>query len=113
MTRYRLIEVANLFFCFYAMSNILAMTNLKTTTKAEWDILKTSDAPWADFESEFFMQNVPTSWIKNYDYNHFLTLMEGRDAAAKGNNFYKQMEILSFSYCFKIHSYMFLSSMNY
>ncbi len=60
------------------------MTSLKTTTRAEWNILKDSAAPWADFESDYFMQNVPTSWLTSYDYDHFKVLMESRDAAAKG-----------------------------
>ena len=68
------------------MHNVTAMTSIKTTTKAEWDILKDSTAPWADFESDYYMQNVPTSWLSGYDFDHFKALMEGRDAAMKGKN---------------------------
>ena len=43
-----------------------------------------SEAPWADFESDFYMQTVPTSWITTYDFDHFKNLMESRDMAMKG-----------------------------
>jgi hypothetical protein len=45
-----------------------------------------STAPWADFESDYFMQTVPTSWITSYDYDYVKTLMENRDASSKGTN---------------------------
>jgi hypothetical protein len=60
------------------------MTSLKTTTEAEWNVLKDSKAPWADFESYYYMQNVPTSWISEFDFDHVKTLLEGRDAIMKG-----------------------------
>lgn len=61
------------------------MTNLKTTTSTEWNSLKTSLAPWADFETEYYMQVVPTSWITSYSYTYFKNFLEKRDEAMKGS----------------------------
>ena len=72
---------------FTSLSQFLAMTNLKTTSRAEWNILKDSAAPWTDFETEYFMQVVPTSWIAGHSFDHFKALMEGRDASMKGMYF--------------------------
>ena len=37
------------------------------TTEQEWlDIQRKNPAPWADFESDKYMMQVPTSWIYNY-----------------------------------------------
>jgi autotransporter-associated beta strand protein len=36
------------------------------TTTAEWNVEKTHPAPWADFQSDKFMTQVPRKWI----YNH-------------------------------------------
>ena len=60
------------------------MTKAKETSRSEWNEIKDSAAPWTDFESDYYMQNVPTSWITSYDYDHFKALMDGRDAAMKG-----------------------------
>lgn len=39
-----------------------------TTTLAEWqNIERKHPGPWADFQSEKFMMQVPTDWIYNYD----------------------------------------------
>ncbi len=74
-----------------------AMTDLKTTTRAEWNELKDSKAPWADFESEYYMQAVPTSWVTTYGFDHFKNLMESRDIAMKG---IKNPDFFFFIICF-------------
>ena len=48
------------------------------TTLEEWQqSQRNNPAPWADFESEKFMMQVPTSWIYNYDDP--VTLMQDWD----------------------------------
>ena len=77
------------------------MTDLKTTTRAEWNTIKDSGAPWSDFETEYYMQNVPTSWILGYDYDHFKALMEGRDSAMQGMFVYIIVLITANLFCSK------------
>ncbi|MDZ4679930.1 MAG: M60 family metallopeptidase [Saprospiraceae bacterium] len=49
------------------------------TTLGEWqNVQRLNPAPWADFESEKFMMQVPTSFI--YNYNDPVTLMADWDA---------------------------------
>ena len=48
------------------------------TTLQEWlDVQRTNPAPWADFESDKFMMQVPRSWI--YNYADPVTLMQDWD----------------------------------
>ena len=48
------------------------------TTLQEWkDVQQKNPAPWADFESDKYMMQVPTSWIYNYDDP--VTLMQDWD----------------------------------
>jgi len=55
------------------------------TSLSEWqDIERKHPAPWADFQSEKFMLNVPTSWIYNFDDP--VTLMEDWDKAMDAIN---------------------------
>jgi hypothetical protein len=43
-------------------------TALNNTTLQQWkDTQRNNPAPWADFESDKFMMQVPTSWIYNYE----------------------------------------------
>ena len=37
--------------------------SIQTTTPAQWLIERASPAPWADFQTDKFMMQVPTSWI--------------------------------------------------
>merc|ERR1740124_1067580 len=61
---------------------IFAMTSIRSTSATEWnDDLRHSPAPWADFETDLFLMQVPTSWIKAYDHEHCKTLLEGNDDA--------------------------------
>ncbi len=55
------------------------------TSLSEWqNIERNHPAPWADFQSEKFIMNVPTSWIYNFDDP--VTLMEDWDAAMDAIN---------------------------
>ena len=42
-------------------------TSFNQMTNAEWKARRTAPAPWADFETDNFMLNVPRSWIYAYD----------------------------------------------
>ena len=56
-----------------------------TTTLAEWqNIERHHPAPWADFQSEKFMMQVPTDWIYNLDDP--VTLMQDWDSAMDALN---------------------------
>ena len=62
-----------------------AMTSVRKTSSSEWNNnLRNSPAPWADFETDIFLMQVPTIWISGYNYGHFKTVLEGRDAALTG-----------------------------
>ncbi|MEJ6700343.1 MAG: M60 family peptidase N-terminal accessory domain-containing protein [Akkermansiaceae bacterium] len=56
-----------------------------STTLAEWQAIERSHpAPWADFQSDKFMMNVPTSWI--YALDDPVTLMAEHDLAMDAIN---------------------------
>ncbi|MCK4292618.1 MAG: M60 family metallopeptidase [Planctomycetes bacterium] len=56
------------------------------TTLEEWrNVERNFKAPWADFQSEKFMMNVPTSWI--YKLDDPVTLMKDWDKAMDGMNY--------------------------
>jgi len=56
-----------------------------TTTLSEWwNSERHFQAPWADFQSEKFMMQVPTSWI--YDLDDPVTLMQDWDRAMDAMN---------------------------
>ena len=55
------------------------------TTLDEWQTTERNHpAPWADFQSDKFMMQVPTSWIYNFDDP--VTLMQNWDAAMDAMN---------------------------
>ncbi|NQU75347.1 MAG: hypothetical protein HQ546_03400, partial [Planctomycetes bacterium] len=55
------------------------------TSLAEWrNVERKREAPWADFQSEKFMMQVPTSWIRKLDDP--VTLMKNWDAAMDAMN---------------------------
>ena len=55
------------------------------TNLSDWrDIERKHGAPWADFQSEKFMMNVPTSWI--YNLEDPVTLMQDWDLAMDAMN---------------------------
>ena len=61
------------------------MTSAKTTTKDEWDNeLRYSPAPWADFVTDKFFMQVPTSWLALRDFDYFKDFLIKRDQAMTG-----------------------------
>lgn len=59
-----------------------SLKSFDQTTNAQWQQRRTAPAPWADFESDKFMMQVPTSWI--YAFDDPLTLMQNWDKAMDG-----------------------------
>jgi hypothetical protein len=60
--------------------SVSAMTSIQTTTKDEWDdVLRYSPAPWADFVTDKFFMQVPTSWLNLRDFDYFEDLLFRRD----------------------------------
>ncbi|WP_353415607.1 Ig-like domain-containing protein, partial [Haloferula helveola] len=57
-----------------------------STTPAEWDVERTHVAPWADFQSDKFMIQVPTKWIYNMTGTQAVQLMADWDAAMDAIN---------------------------
>jgi len=57
-----------------------SMQSFNTTTLAEWqDAERNNPGPWADFQTDKFMMNVPTDWINNLEDP--VTLMQDWDKA--------------------------------
>ncbi len=52
------------------------------TSISQWLTRRTAPAPWADFESDKFMMNVPSSWISAFDDP--VSLMQKWDTAMDG-----------------------------
>jgi hypothetical protein len=49
-------------------SPYFSMKSFHTTSLSEWqNVERKHGAPWADFQTEKFMMQLPTSWIYNYD----------------------------------------------
>jgi hypothetical protein len=42
-------------------------TSQRTMTNADWLAVRGNPGPWADFETDKFMLNVPSSWVYNFD----------------------------------------------
>gem|GEM_PF-1200841 len=60
-------------------------THFHQTTVAEWlNTERTNPAPWADFQSDKFMMQVPRSWI--YNFTNPVTVMANWDAAMDACN---------------------------
>lgn len=61
-------------------SPFFSSTSFHQTTLTEWqDVERTQPGPWADFESDRFMMQVPRSWI--YAYENPVALMANWDKA--------------------------------
>lgn len=81
---------------------IFSMTSAHQTTEVEWESLRTSAGPWADFETDKFLMQVPRIWIYNYGYASIKSLLEGYDRAMDGvtelggyyGGFYKDKHVL-------------------
>ena len=68
-----------------ARSPFFSATSFHQTTLAEWqNTERTNPGPWADFQSEKFMFQVPRSWI--YAYADPITLMADWDKAMDATN---------------------------
>ena len=68
-----------------ARSPYFSAKSFDTTTLAEWrNTERNHPAPWADFQSEKFMMQVPTDWIYNFDDP--VTLMQDWDSAMDALN---------------------------
>jgi len=65
---------------------IFSMTSVRQTTPSEWETMRTAPGPWADFETNKFMMQVPRVWMYAYSFAHVKALMEKYDAAMDGNN---------------------------
>jgi len=53
-----------------SISNVIeapffSLTNSHTTTAKEWQTRRAAPAPWADFETDHYMMQLPRSWIYN------------------------------------------------
>jgi hypothetical protein len=56
------------------------MTSMRTTTKDEWNKeLMHSPAPWADFVTDKFFMQVPTSWLALRTFDYWEDLLIKRD----------------------------------
>lgn len=65
------------------------MSSLRTTNKEEWNnSLRNAPAPWADFETDKFLMQVPSLWIAKYDFDHLKQLAQNRDAAMDGVTYF-------------------------
>ena len=60
-------------------SPLFRATSFDQTTAAEWLTERTQPGPWADFESDKFMMQVPRSWI--YNYTNAVNVMSDWDKA--------------------------------
>jgi len=59
-----------------------SLKSFDKTTAEDWKRRRTAPGPWADFETDKFMMQVPSSWI--YAYEDPQTLMETWDKAMDG-----------------------------
>ena len=57
-------------------------TSFHKMSNAEWSTRRTAPAPWADFETDLFMLNVPRAWI--YAYADPESLMNNYDKSMTG-----------------------------
>ena len=57
-------------------------TSFDQMTNTDWKTRRTALAPWADFETDTFMLNVPRSWI--YAYEDPVALMQNYDKSMTG-----------------------------
>ncbi|MCU0785173.1 MAG: M60 family metallopeptidase, partial [Verrucomicrobia bacterium] len=60
-------------------SPLFRSTSFDQTTAAEWLTERTQPGPWADFESDKFMMQVPRKWI--YNYTNAVKVMQDWDSA--------------------------------
>lgn len=64
-------------------SPLFSATSFKQTTLEEWqNVQRLNPGPWADFVTDKFMMQVPTTWI--YNFNNPVTLMNNWDKEMDG-----------------------------
>ena len=63
-------------------SPFFSATSSNQMTAAQWLTERTNAGPWADFESDKFMMQVPRSWI--YNYTNAVKAMQDWDTAMDG-----------------------------
>jgi len=63
---------------------IYSNTSVYTTSEQEWESLRITPSPWADFETDLFLLNVPRSWMYNYNYAHIQQLVEDYHSSMEG-----------------------------
>jgi hypothetical protein len=63
---------------------IFSKTSIKTTTEAEWNARRIAPGPWADFETDRFLLQVPRIWMYALSYAHVDQLMTDWDRALDG-----------------------------
>jgi hypothetical protein len=75
--------VVNLQFQNVVQAPFFSMQSFNTTTEAQWQAMVNSSnrAPWADFQTDKFMMNVPTDWIYKMNYSTAVQLMQNWDKA--------------------------------
>ena len=75
--------VVDLQFQNVVQAPFFSMQSFHTTTEAQWQAMVNSSnrAPWADFQTDKFMMNVPTDWIYKMNASAALTLMQNWDKA--------------------------------
>jgi len=73
--------VVNLQFQNIVQAPLFSMQSFHTTTEAQWLAMVNSSnrAPWADFQTDKFMMNVPTDWIYKMNYSTATQLMQNWD----------------------------------
>ncbi len=82
--RTRSVGVVNVTIAGAARSPYFSGKSFHQTTPAEWLVERTHPGPWADFQSEKFMFQVPRSWI--YNYADPTTVMANWDKAMDAMN---------------------------
>jgi hypothetical protein len=64
---------------------IFSKTSLYTTTERYWnDVLREAPGPWADFQTDKFLLQVPRIWMYKLDFMHMDSLMTDYDLAMDG-----------------------------
>jgi hypothetical protein len=62
-------------------ASIYSQTDVKQMNEVEWDEVCVAPAPWADFETDKFLLQVPTFRMYDLSYLHVSGLMEAWDRA--------------------------------
>jgi hypothetical protein len=63
---------------------IFQNTSLHITSSSEWSNFRTAPGPWADFETDTFLLQVPRIWMYDYSYSEISNLLSAYDKAMDG-----------------------------